>query len=83
MVRVKERYMLVNILYPNDIGKRDVPDVVALHQPTTEELSPPALIRAIKAEVAALFGDYGAGGVERNVQGTSFGIGVDSFAAVD
>lgn len=61
--------MLVNILYPDELGKRDAPDVVVIHQPTTEGLSPPALIRAIKSEVTVLFGDYGAGAVERNIQG--------------
>ncbi|KAI0431614.1 ribonuclease P/MRP protein subunit [Xylaria sp. FL1042] len=65
MVRIKERYLLVNILYPTELGTRpNLPDVVLLNQPTSGELSPVALLRAIRAEVAALFGDYGSGALE-------------------
>ncbi|RYP53779.1 hypothetical protein DL769_010468 [Monosporascus sp. CRB-8-3] len=65
MVRIKERYLLVNILYPSELGtKPDVPDLVVLNQPTTDALTPQALLRAIRAEVANLFGDYGAGAME-------------------
>lgn len=65
MVRIKERYLLVNILYPSELGtKPDVPDLVVLNQPTTDTLTPPALLRGIRAEVATLFGDYGSGAVE-------------------
>ena len=65
MVRIKERYLLVNILYPTELGTRaNLPDVVVLNQPTSDELTPVALLRAIRAEVAALFGDYGSGALE-------------------
>ncbi|KAI0185782.1 Rpp14/Pop5 family-domain-containing protein [Xylaria flabelliformis] len=65
MVRIKERYLLVSILYPTELGTRtNLPDVVVLNQPTTDELTPVALLRAIRAEVAALFGDYGSGALE-------------------
>ncbi|KAI1820835.1 Rpp14 family protein [Xylaria intraflava] len=65
MVRLKERYLLVNILYPTELGNRpNIPDVVVLNQPTSDELTPVALLRAIRAEVAALFGDYGYGALE-------------------
>ncbi|TRX96970.1 hypothetical protein FHL15_002276 [Xylaria flabelliformis] len=69
MVRIKERYLLVNILYPTELGTRtNLPDVVVLNQPTTDELTPVALLRAIRAEVAALFGDYGSGALEGGVK---------------
>jgi ribonuclease P/MRP protein subunit POP5 len=65
MVRIKERYLLVNILYPTELGtKANLPDVIVLNQPTSDELTPAALLRAIRAEVAALFGDYGSGALE-------------------
>ncbi|KAI1277951.1 hypothetical protein F5Y07DRAFT_78158 [Xylaria sp. FL0933] len=65
MVRIKERYLLVNILYPTELGTRpNLPDVVMLNQPTSSELTAIALLRAIRAEVAALFGDYGSGALE-------------------
>lgn len=65
MVRIKERYLLVKILYPNELGGRsDIPDVVVINQPTTDQLNPAGLLRGIRAEVASLFGDYGSGLIE-------------------
>ena len=70
MVRIKERYLLVNILYPGELGTNtntkpaaaaDVPDLVVLNQPTTDALTAPALLRGIRAEITSLFGDYGSG----------------------
>lgn len=67
MVRVKERYLLVNIIYPPEKaqnGKSGASLPLVQHQPTTESLKPGVLVRAIKAQVASLFGDYGAGAME-------------------
>ena len=65
MVRIKERYLLVNILYPSELGTNPkLPDVVLLNQPTTDALTPQALVRGIRAEIAELFGDFGSGAVE-------------------
>ncbi|KAK6819551.1 Rpp14 family protein [Apiospora arundinis] len=65
MVRIKERYLLVNILYPSEIGlKPGVPDVVVINQPTTDKLTPQALLKAIRAEVGDTFGDFGSGALE-------------------
>ena len=72
MVRIKERYLLVNIIYPPDraaSSKEAVPDHVVQHQPTTDKLQHGTLAKAIKSEVASLFGDYGAGALESNLQG--------------
>lgn len=72
MVRIKERYLLVNIVYPPDvakISKARVPGLVAQHQPTIEKLTPQALVRAIRAEVSLLYGDFGAGALEGNLSG--------------
>ena len=72
MVRVKERYLLVNILYPEGAhaqANETIPDFVAYNQPTTDSLSHSGLAKAIRAEVATLFGDYGAGAVERSLMG--------------
>ncbi|TGJ78244.1 hypothetical protein E0Z10_g10524 [Xylaria hypoxylon] len=61
--------VFVNILYPTELGTRaNLPDVVVLNQPTTDELTHAALLRAIRAEVAALFGDYGSGAIEGGVK---------------
>lgn len=72
MVRIKERYLLVNIIYPPDQTKAKqagVPFQVVQHQPTTDWLTPGALIKVIKTEVASLFGDYGAGAMEGDLTG--------------
>jgi len=70
MVRVKNRYLLVNILYPElekSAPKTEIPDVVAFNQPTTNALNAPALLRGIRAEVAELFGDYGSGAISDSI----------------
>lgn len=70
MVRVKDRYLLVNIVYPEaTTDKQTVPDFVALHQPTTDSLVHQHLVAAIKNEIRELFGDYGVGSVERSLYG--------------
>ncbi len=73
MVRLKNRYMLVNILYPElEKGqlKTDIPDIVVYNQPTTNELTPQALLKGLRAEISTLFGDYGAGAVSDSLAGT-------------
>ncbi|VUC19969.1 unnamed protein product [Clonostachys rosea] len=70
MVRVKERYLLVNIIYPPEdsrAGNSSKPNLIVQHQPTTENLTPGILVRALKAQVASLFGDYGAGCLESDL----------------
>ena len=78
MVRIKERYLLVNILYPADVGSRpNLPDVVVINQPTTDQLTPVVLLRGIRAEVANLFGDYGSGAIEGgSLSGESNALGL-------
>lgn len=63
MVRLKNRYLLVNILYPEltALPTPGIPDLVAFNQPTTDELKPQLLLKAIRDAVLELFGDYGAG----------------------
>ncbi|KAI2466242.1 Rpp14 family protein [Annulohypoxylon bovei var. microspora] len=73
MVRIKERYLLVKIIYPNELGNRpDLPDVVVINQPTTDQLNQAALLRGIRAEIANLFGDYGSGSVEGGNLGVKY-----------
>ena len=74
MVRIKHRYLLVHILYPDaalpSSSSRPVqppknvallPDVVQFHQPSPNELTPQLLLRTIREQVALNYGDYGAG----------------------
>lgn len=72
MVRIKERYLLVNIIYPPGSPKPDhagLPSHVVQHQPTTDELTHKSLLKAIRAEVSTLFGDYGAGALDGTLWG--------------
>jgi ribonuclease P/MRP protein subunit POP5 len=71
MVRIKERYLLVNIIYPPDQSqsRAGIPAHVVQHQPTIDKLTPVLLLKAIKAEVASLFGDYGSGAIEGDLSG--------------
>lgn len=74
MVRIKERYLLVHILYPpveNKDKNAVLPLPIIQHQPTVEKLTPQLLLKAIRAEVGTLFGDFGAGSLEGNLSGVS------------
>ncbi|KAJ9623188.1 RNA-binding protein pop5 [Taxawa tesnikishii (nom. ined.)] len=74
MVRLKHRYLLINILYPGEADKSgirakdDVPAVVQFHAPTSDALTAGKLAGAIKDGVSDLFGDYGAGMVAGSLQ---------------
>lgn len=71
MVRLKDRYLLVNIIYtdvPPGQAKGPVSDLLLYNQPTTGELKPGQLLKAIRAEVNTLFGDCGSGAVDRSLQ---------------
>jgi ribonuclease P/MRP protein subunit POP5 len=72
MVRIKERYLLINILYPPDAPSKDrknIPDFVLQHQPTVEKLTPQLLLKAVRAEIGQLFGDYGLGALGGHLSG--------------
>lgn len=81
MVRLKNRYLLVHILYPDASDRPNaiiptskssssLPDVVQFHQPTPDALAPQLLSRAIRDEVSLLFGDYGVGVTAGSLSGT-------------
>lgn len=75
MVRLKHRYLLVNILYPElekSQSKTKVPDVVVFNQPTSSSLTNQALLRGLRSEISGLFGDYGSGAVSESLAGTFF-----------
>lgn len=72
MVRIKERYLLVDIVYPEaaqNQTKAGLPDLLVYNQPTANACNARSIQYAIKAQVTDLFGDYGAGAVERSLRG--------------
>lgn len=79
MVRIKHRYLLVNILYPEQEarktkqsgsnGKDELPYTVQFRRPGPEQLNGKLLTRLIREGVADLFGDYGSGMVSGSLVG--------------
>lgn len=62
MVRIKHRYLLIKILYPERAKPQDQrPDTITFHSPTPDSFDSLALTRLIRRHVAELFGDYGIG----------------------
>lgn len=67
MVRLKHRYLLVDILYPDPSTWPSAPSSqsttphLQIHSPTSDALTPSLLAKLIRDEVAALFGDWGIG----------------------
>ena len=71
MVRLKDRYLLVNILYPDaptNQTKGPASDLMVFNQPTVGDIQDHALANAIRSEILALFGDCGAGSAGRSLQ---------------
>ncbi|THW76202.1 hypothetical protein D6D19_03366 [Aureobasidium pullulans] len=67
MVRLKHRYLLLNILYPDaetptkPSTDADLPHVISFRRPSSDKLNAQLLARIIRDGVAELFGDYGSG----------------------
>lgn len=84
MVRIKHRYLLVNILYPEQEarrtkqsgsgGKDDLPYTVQFRRPGPDQLNGKLLTRLIREGVADLFGDYGSGMVSGSLVGKTVSI---------
>jgi ribonuclease P/MRP protein subunit POP5 len=72
MVRVKNRYLVVNFLYPEPPAKSQthLPDVIQIHSPTPDALKQGFIIRMIREGVEELFGEYGSGMVSSGLKGT-------------
>ncbi|KAF2742268.1 hypothetical protein M011DRAFT_412978 [Sporormia fimetaria CBS 119925] len=72
MVRLKNRYLVVNYLYPNgngqQTGKDSLPGALTFHQPTPDEFHQGKLLRAIQENVQELFGEYGMGMVSTSLK---------------
>ncbi|THY31479.1 hypothetical protein D6D00_02245 [Aureobasidium pullulans] len=67
MVRLKHRYLLLNILYPDaetptkPSTDTELPHVISFRRPSSDKLNAQLLARIIRDGVAELFGDYGSG----------------------
>lgn len=73
MVRLKQRYLLLDILYPDPsswpsphssttaAAKKTSDAHLRIHAPTADTLSPGLLAKMIREQVSELFGDWGVG----------------------
>lgn len=64
MVRIKHRYLLLNILYPETSPanvKPNDPPYLAFHGPSPAHLSGGLLLNALRTSIAVHFGDVGVG----------------------
>ena len=77
MVRIKHRYLLINVLYPDGPASKliydpeETPDTVQFHQPSSPEWTDVVLRRLVQQNVSELFGDYGSGMVAGSLKGMS------------
>ncbi|TKA62880.1 hypothetical protein B0A55_08476 [Friedmanniomyces simplex] len=80
MVRIKHRYLLINILYPDTKSSHlrpaskpgdDVPYTVQFRRPSPDQMNGGLLMRLTRDGVAELFGDYGSGKIAGSLQGAT------------
>ncbi|KAL5379293.1 hypothetical protein DPSP01_008566 [Paraphaeosphaeria sporulosa] len=74
MVRVKNRYLVVNILYPTSSpaakASDAVPELLQFHAPTSDAFHTGQLVRLVREGITELFGDYGMGMANRTLKVT-------------
>lgn len=65
MVRLKQRYLLLDILYPDPSTwpptSQQNQSAHRIHAPTADTLTPALLAKLIRDQVSELFGDWGVG----------------------
>lgn len=79
MVRIKHRYLLINILYPGPSSNPTraapaadkIPDVVQFYAPTSDLLDQRLLAKMIREGVGELFGEWGSGMTAGSLKSTS------------
>jgi RNase P/RNase MRP subunit POP5 len=72
MVRIKYRYLLGSIFYPDEFSQRDevIPDVVNFHRPSPKGFTPMDLRRVVVSSILENFGEYGGAAATPGLQGT-------------
>lgn len=63
MVRIKHRYLLVQILYPVSKTTANValPDSLLFNAPSASHITSSTLLILLRTQISILFGDYGSG----------------------
>jgi hypothetical protein len=73
MVRVKNRYLVIDFLYPHSSPPTkpgEAPTLVQIHAPTPDAVQAGQFVRMVKDGIAELFGDYGMGVASTSLKGT-------------
>ncbi|USW56974.1 Putative RNase P subunit Pop5/Rpp14/Rnp2 [Septoria linicola] len=77
MVRIKHRYLLINVLYPQEDkpktanpskSEEPLPWTIQFRRPSSDRFDGKLLHRMVKDGVSELFGDYGAGMIAGSLQ---------------
>jgi len=78
MVRIKQRYFLINILFPTSSPvllssktSTPIPDLLHFNQPCPQSFTADLLRLCIRRAVESTFGDYGSASIGPNLRGTS------------
>ncbi|BFZ63479.1 RNA-binding protein pop5 [Saitoella coloradoensis] len=61
MVRLKQRYILFNIIYPDSPSPSSSSSALTFSHPTDAKLTPQALAHLLREQIQANFGDWGSG----------------------
>jgi ribonuclease P/MRP protein subunit POP5 len=64
MVRIKHRYLLLQILYPSSIPKTsnsNIPESILVQAPSASHITSSTLLHLLRTQISLLFGDYGSG----------------------
>lgn len=70
MVRIKHRYLLINILFPEpQKDDKNIPEIIQFHRPTPDALTAQLLAQIIRENISLLYGDYGVGVTSGSLNG--------------
>ncbi|KIW00494.1 uncharacterized protein PV09_08015 [Verruconis gallopava] len=84
MVRLKHRYLLVNILYPSNgsvlvhAQDEEVNNFLRIHAPSPPKFDERSLVMLIRNSVSEMFGDYGVGKVSGSLKVVYFSAATSS-----
>jgi ribonuclease P/MRP protein subunit POP5 len=80
MVRVKNRYLVANILFPSSSPSTTTKlATLQFHGPTPSHITIPHLLSQIRANISALFGDYGLGVTSSSLKMIYFSPATSTF----
>ena len=77
MVRVKHRYLLIHILYPEPSSSSApqanalAPALVSFRRPTPSHVTDKRLLGTLRDQIELLYGDYGVGVTKASLAGGS------------